>query len=154
ARLFREAQRRAQETTILAEVGREISVTLDVETVLAKIATYARDLFQAESSALYLPSAEGMDWRAISVIGADAEEIKNDTLHTGEGILGKIILQKVGRIVNDANNQPESLTIQGTVERPFEHVMGVPILSAFKVTGLMAVWRAGQNQDFTAAELE
>src|SRR6266540_1774356 len=94
ARLFREAQRRAQETTILAEVGREISVTLNVETVLAKIATYARDLFQAESSALYLPASEGIDWRAISVIGADAEEIRNDTIHTGEGILGKIILQK------------------------------------------------------------
>src|ERR1043165_5371136 len=68
ARLFREAQRRAQETTILAEVGREISVTLDLETVLAKIATYARDLFQAESSAVYLPTSEGIDWRAISVI--------------------------------------------------------------------------------------
>jgi transcriptional regulator with GAF, ATPase, and Fis domain len=35
ARLFQEAQRRAQETTVLAEVGREISVTLDLETVLA-----------------------------------------------------------------------------------------------------------------------
>ena len=154
ARLFREAQRRAQETTILAEVGREISVTLDLETVLAKIATYARDLFQAESSAVYLPAPEGIDWRAISVIGADAEEIKNDTIHTGEGILGKIILQKAGQIVNDANNQPEALTIQGTVERPFEHIMGVPILSADKVSGLMAVWRTGQGQEFTSAELE
>jgi PAS domain S-box-containing protein len=154
ARLFREAQRRAQETTILAEVGREISVTLNVETVLAKIATYARDLFQAESSALYLPASEGIDWRAISVIGADAEEIRNDPIHTGEGILGKIILQKAGQTVNDANNQPEALTIQGTVERPFEHIMGVPILSADKVSGLMAVWRTGQGNEFTPAELE
>jgi len=154
ARLFREAQRRAQETTILAEVGREISVTLDLETVLAKIATYARDLFQAESSAVYLQAPESIDWRAIAVIGADAEEIKNDTIHTGEGILGKIILQKAGQTVNDANNQPEAITIQGTVERPFEHIMGVPILSADKVSGLMAVWRTGQGNEFTPAELE
>src|SRR5215216_4526693 len=154
ARLFQEAQRRAQETTALAEVGREISVTLDLETVLTKIAIYARDLFQAESSALYLPVPNGIDRRAISVIGADAEEIKNDTIHTGEGILGKIILQKVGQTVNDANNQPESITIQGTIEIPFEHVMGVPILSADKVSGLMAVWRAGQSKEFTPAELE
>jgi PAS domain S-box-containing protein len=154
ARLFEEARRRAQETTALAEVGREISVTLDLETVLAKIATYARDLFQAESSAVYLPAPESIDWRAISVIGADAEEIKNDAIHSGEGILGKIILQKVGQTVNDANNQPGALTIQGTVERPFEHIMGVPILSADKVTGLMAVWRTGQGNEFTPAELE
>ena len=154
ARLFEEAQRRAQETTVLAEVGREISVTLDLETVLAKIATYARDLFQAESSAVYLPAPDDIDWRAISVIGADVEEIRNDAIYTGQGILGNIILQKVGRIVNDANNEPGSITIKGTVERPFEHIMGVPVLSAHKVAGLMAVWRTGQGKEFTPAELE
>ena len=154
ARLFQEARRRAQETTALAEVGREISTTLDLETVLTKIATYARDLFQAESSGVYLPESGSSSWRAISVIGADPEEIKNDLIDTGEGILGAIIEQKAGRIVNDANNQPHSLTIQGTVERPFEHVMGVPILSAERVTGLMSVWRTGQGNEFTPADLE
>src|SRR5215212_1334387 len=41
ARLFQEARRRAQETAALAEVGREISTTLDLEVVLTKIAAYA-----------------------------------------------------------------------------------------------------------------
>ena len=154
ARLFQEARRRAQETAALAEVGREISTTLNLETVLAKIAAYARDLFQAESSAVYLPEAGSLSWRAISVIGADSDEIKNDAIYTGEGILGKIIQHKAGQIVNDANNQPGSLTIMGTVERPFEHVMGVPIISADRVTGLMSVWRAGQGKEFTPQELE
>jgi PAS domain S-box-containing protein len=154
ARLFEEARRRAQETTALAEVGREISLTLDLETVLAKIATYARDLFKAESSAVYLPEIHGTRWQAISVIGADAEAIKNEPIQTGEGILGKIILQKAGQIVNDANDQPGSLTIKGTVERPYEHIMGVPIISADRVTGLMSVWRTGQGNEFTPAELE
>ena len=154
ARLFQEARRRAQETAALAEVGREISTTLDLEVVLAKIAAYARDLFQAESSAVYLPVAGGTSWRAISVIGADAEEIKHDAIYTGEGILGRIIQHKAGQIVNDANHQPGSLTISGTIERPFEHIMGVPILSADRVTGLMSVWRAGQGKEFTPQELE
>jgi PAS domain S-box-containing protein len=154
ARLFQEARRRAQETAALAEVGREISTTLNLETVLAKIAAYARDLFQAESSAVYLPVAGGASWRAISVIGADTEEITNDSIFTGEGILGKIIQHKAGQIVNDANNQPGSLTIVGTIERPFEHIMGVPILSADRVTGLMSVWRAGKGKEFAPQELE
>ncbi len=154
ARLFQEARRRAQETAALAEVGREISTTLDLETVLAKIAAYARDLFQAETSAVYLPEAGGASWRAISVIGADAEEIKSDPIHTGEGILGKIIQHKAGQIVNDANNRPEARTIVGTIEQPFEHIMAVPILSGHNVTGLMSVWRTGQGKEFTAQELE
>jgi PAS domain S-box-containing protein len=154
ARLFQEAQRRAQETAALAELGREISVTLDLEIVMTRISTYARDLFQAESSAIYLPESDDSVWHAISVIGDEAEEIKNDPISTGEGILGKIVLSKSGQIVNDANSQAGALTVKGTIERPFDHIMGVPILSLDKVTGLLVVWRAGRGMEFTAAELE
>jgi PAS domain S-box-containing protein len=154
ARLFQEARRRAQETATLAEVGREISTTLDLETVLTKIAAYARDLFQAESSAVYLPEGQGSNWRAIAVIGADAEEIRNHLIQTGEGILGNILLHRVGQIVNDANNQPGTLTIKGTLEMPFEHIMGVPIILSGNVNGLMAVWRTGEGKEFTPADLD
>jgi PAS domain S-box-containing protein len=154
ARLFQEARRRAQETAALAEVGREISTTLQLETVLARIATYARDLFQAESSAVYLPDLGGASWRAISAVGAEAEEIKGDPIRTGEGILGKIVLQKSGQIVNDASSEIGALIIKGTVERPHDHLMGVPILAGDQVVGLMAVWRAGEGQQFTPAELD
>ena len=154
ARLFEEARQRAQETAALAEVGREISTTLDVETVFAKIAASARDLFQAESSAVYLPEAAGTAWRAIAVVGAEAEEIRNDLINTGEGILGKIVLQKTGQIVNDASSQSGAIIVAGTVERPHDHLMGVPVLYGDQVTGLLAVWRAGQGREFTAPELE
>ncbi|HSL42772.1 MAG TPA: GAF domain-containing protein [Anaerolineales bacterium] len=154
ARLFEEARRRAQETAALAEVGREISVTLDLETVLTRIASYARDLFQAESSAVYLPEAEGAVWRAIAVVGAEAEEIKTDPINTGEGILGSIVLRQTGEIVNDASSQSGALLVKGTIERPHDHIMGVPILSGNRVSGLMAVWRAGQDKEFLPGELE
>ena len=154
ARLFQEARRRAQETAALAEVGREISVTLDLETVLTRIASFARDLFQAESTAVYLPEADGAIWRAISVVGAEAEEIKNDPLHAGEGILGKIVLRTTGEIVNNASSASGALIVQGTQERPHDHLMGVPILTADRITGLMAVWRAGQGKEFAQGELD
>jgi PAS domain S-box-containing protein len=154
ARLFQEARRRAQETAALAELGREISVTLDLEVVMTRISTYARDLFQAESSAIYLPEADGVTWHAISVVGEDAEEIKNDPVNSGEGILGKIVLSKSGQIVNNASSASGALTVKGTIERAHDHLMGVPILSLDRVTGLLAVWRAGQGNEFTPAELD
>ena len=154
AQLFQETQRRAQEMTALAEVGREISATLQVENILEKIAIYAKDLLQAETSAVYLPDAESKYWNAISVIGEDAEEIKNDPILSGRGILGGIIVNKTGRIVNDASNDRSSVTVAGTVSRDFEHIMGVPILSMDRATGLMAVWRTGAEKDFTSTELE
>ncbi|MGB8981896.1 MAG: GAF domain-containing protein, partial [Anaerolineales bacterium] len=130
------------------------SVTLDLGTVLTRIASYAIDLFQAVTSAVYLPEADGTIWRAIAVIGADAEEIKNDPVRVGEGVLGKIVLLRTGQIVNDASNQAGALIVKGTEQRPYEHVLGVPVLSADKVTGLMSVWRTGQGREFTQAELE
>ena len=154
ARLFLETQRRARETAALAEVGREISVTLELETVLTRIAVYARDLFLAESSAVYLPEPGKASWRAIAVVGAESEEIKNDPIETGQGILGNIILQKSGRIVNDASNQPGAITVKGTQERPFEHIMATPVLSLDRTTGLIAVWRTGEGREFAPADLE
>jgi len=154
ARLFQETQRRAQEMTALAEVGREISATLQLGAVLERIATYAKELLQAESSAVYLPETESRAWKAISAVGEDAEEIKNDPIQTGRGILGGIVVNKKGQIVNNASNDESAITVAGTSPTDFEHIMGAPILSMDRVTGLMAVWRTGEGRDFTPSELD
>ena len=59
ARLFDETQRRTRETAALAEVGRDISSTLDLPTVMDRIARHAKDLLNADSSAIFLPDAGG-----------------------------------------------------------------------------------------------
>ncbi len=59
ARLFDETQRRTRETAALAEVGRDISSTLDLSTVMDRIARHAKNLLNAGSSAIFLPDASG-----------------------------------------------------------------------------------------------
>ncbi|MGA8031425.1 MAG: GAF domain-containing protein, partial [Casimicrobiaceae bacterium] len=65
ARLFDETQRHGRETAALAEVGRDLSSSLDLATVMDRIAHHARDLLQAGSSAIFLPEAGGATYRAI-----------------------------------------------------------------------------------------
>ena len=154
ARLFQEAQRRAQETAALAEVSRDVSATLDLEDVLKRIVTYAKDLLQAETSAVYLLEPDSNVLRGIAVVGEDAEEIKNSPLSIGKGILGGVAEQKVGEIVNNAENDARAQTIAGTQENLYEHLMSVPVLSKERLTGLMAVWRTGKGLEFTNDELE
>ena len=48
-RLYLETQRRAQEMAALAEVGRDISATLELPVVLERISTHARELLQADT---------------------------------------------------------------------------------------------------------
>jgi len=154
ARLFQEAQRRAKEMTALAEVAREISATLELQGVLDRIAYQAMEILTAISSAVYIPDADFNLLTAISAFGVEADEIKSDPLNIGQGLVGNIALKKVAEIINDASNNPNAITIKGTEETPNEHLMAAPILSKNNLSGLLAVWRVGEEQEFQSSELE
>ncbi|MBI5352445.1 MAG: GAF domain-containing protein [Chloroflexi bacterium] len=152
ARLFQETTRRAQEATAIAEVGRDISSTLQLDLVLNRIARYAQELLKGETSAVYL--SEGNLLRAISAVGEDSEQVKNDPLEVGVGILGNIAFQKFGEIVNDTLGDPRGITIKGTDDDPFGHILGVPVLSKDQLTGLLVVWRTGPENEFRSSDLD
>jgi len=154
ARLFQEAQRRAKEMTALAEVAREISATLELQQVMERISNQALLILNAVTSAVYVPDPQFQNLIAITALGEEADEIKADTLAIGEGILGKIALNKVPKIINNASHNPYAVTIAGTEDRPHEHLMAAPILSQNQISGLLAVWRVGEDQEFSETELE
>ena len=153
ARLFQESQRRAQEMSALAEVGREVSATLDLRTVLERIAEYAIILLNSVTSAVYIPDPEFKKLIPFAVTGLEADEIMNDPLDIGRGVLGNIALSKVGEIVNDVYKDPRAITIQGTeADIPDEHLMAAPIKVKDRLTGLMAIWRVGKGTEFNENE--
>ncbi len=154
ARLFQETTRRAQEAAAIAEVGRDISATLQLDIVLERIATYAKNLLKAETSAVYLAESNGLLLQAIAVIGMDSDEIKDDPIQQGEGILGSIALQKFGEIVNNIVQDPRTIIVKGTEIDPHEHIMGVPVFSKDQLTGLLVVWRSGKDNEFRLTDLE
>ena len=153
-RLFQETTKQAQEAHAIAEVGRDISSTLQLDIVLERIAQYAKELLRAETSAVYLFNPEEQLLQAIAAIGNEANEIKNDPLPVGIGILGNIAVQKSGEIVNDTQADHRAITIKGTEIDPHEHLMGAPVLSKDQLTGLLAVWRTGDREEFKPSELD
>ncbi len=154
ARLFEQATRRANETTALAEVSRDISAILDLETVMKRIATSARDLLNAETSAIYLMDDIGAGYRAISALGPIAEQIKADLIIPGEGILGDLIQNKKAEYINNSANDPRALHIPGTPEDIIhERLMAAPLIVGEMVSGMLAVWRRG-GRPFADIELD
>ncbi len=154
ARLYLETQRRAREMSALVDVGRDISASLEAEIVLESIATHAKDLLKGDLSALFLPESDGTKFRAIAAVGAEAENLRNDTVHFGTGILGNIARNKVGEIINDVNNDPRVIRITGTEIGEDEHLLAVPLLANEDLKGIMAVWRTGKGKEYMEAELE
>ena len=153
-RLFQETNRQALEAAAIAEVGRDISATLQLDIVLERIGSYAMTLLDAETSAVYLTDSSTSTLHAIAAFGIDADEIKNDPLVIGIGILGNIALQNIGEIVNDPLEDARAVTVKGTGQNQLEHIMGVPILLKQRLTGLLAIWRSGESTEFMPRELD
>ena len=86
ARLFEEIQRRTRESAALAEVGRDISSTLDLSTVMDRIARHARELLEANNSAIFLPEGSAdagtQTFRAIVAEGTIAAQLKDMSIQS------------------------------------------------------------------------
>ncbi|HTK44818.1 MAG TPA: GAF domain-containing protein [Patescibacteria group bacterium] len=154
AQLYRESQRRAMETAELAEVGREISATLDLDGLLERITARAKELLEVETSGVFLAEPDGRTFRAISVVGTNAEQLKADAITKGEGIIGGAAAAGRAEIVNDVLASGRSVPIPGTGDEPDERIMVAPLVGRMGVTGMMAVWRPSNAPAFTDHELD
>jgi GAF domain-containing protein/CheY-like chemotaxis protein len=153
ARLFDETQRRTRETAALAEVGRDVSSTLDLATVMDRIANHAKELLHCDNSAIFLPEADGERYRAIVALGTVAEQIRETDVHGGVGIIGSILAAGRAEFVNDTTKDARGIQIAGTAPAEDERLMVAPLLAGTRVKGALAVWRTG-GRVFDQAELE
>ncbi|MDX1417500.1 MAG: GAF domain-containing protein, partial [Candidatus Promineifilaceae bacterium] len=155
ARLYLETKRRAGEMAALAEVGREISATLELSAVLEQIANHAQDLLHADSSAVFLrDTAQPNRYTAITAVGIIAEELRATTITAGEGIMGDIALKGTAEVANNTEHDPRAIAIAGTKIVENDHLLAAPLLVSGEVRGLMAVWRTGQGREFDQQELD
>jgi len=156
ARLFAETERHARESSALSDVGRDLSSSLDLATVMDRIAGHARDLLGASNSAIFLPDPNGKTHRAIVAVGESAEALRSlraATVQVGVGIIGNLLESGRPELINDTRADPRGVQIPGTDRRSDERLMAVPLLAGERVQGAMAVWRNG-GQPFEAYELE
>ncbi|MBA2719157.1 MAG: GAF domain-containing protein [Chloroflexi bacterium] len=153
ARLYREAHRRGDEMSALADVGQEISATLDVDVVLRQIGERVQSLLAADSSALFLADADGRTYRAILALGEIADQILADSITEGEGIIGDVIRRRTPEFINDVGVDTRTITIPGTQTVAVERLMVAPLISRDRVTGVMAVWRDA-GEPFAQADLD
>ena len=118
-----------------------------------RIARHAKELTNAETSAIFLPDAGGQTYRAIVAIGDIADALKSEAIVVGEGIIGGLLQTGRAEYINDTGADPRALQIPGTEKAEHERLMATPLLAGKVVKGAMAVWRTG-GQPFTDSDLE
>ncbi len=150
-RLVDETRRRAEEMTALADVGREISASLDLSVVLELIAGRAKALLHGDTSALFLPDDHGT-YRAIVALGAIADAITADAIVPGAGIIGDILVTGHPEAVNSTLADSRSVTIPGTSDDD-DRVMAAPLRVGGEIAGVLAVWRTIEDPPYTDSDL-
>ncbi|HYL40349.1 MAG TPA: GAF domain-containing protein, partial [Candidatus Binatus sp.] len=154
AQLYQEAQRRAREMAELAEVGREISATLELQRVLERIAERANELLEGASSAVFLAEPDGQEFRAIAAVGDYGTALMSDRITLGEGIIGSVAQARAAEVINDVLRDPRRVSIPGTDDEDTEErLMVAPLIGRAGLTGMMAIWRAGSAPIFTQTDL-
>jgi GAF domain-containing protein len=156
ARLLDETQRRASEMAALTEIGREITATLDLPTVLERIATRAQAVVNARDVVLRLLEPDG-SLPAVVALGRHAEQQKALILRPGQGLTGHVAESGVAEIINFPTQDPRIAHVPGTVaeEDEREAIIVAPLLSREKVIGVMNLWRDRiDDGPFTQSDLD
>jgi GAF domain-containing protein/CheY-like chemotaxis protein/HPt (histidine-containing phosphotransfer) domain-containing protein len=153
ARLYQETRRRASEMAALAELGREVGSLLELDPILGRMAERAKELLDADTSAVFLEEAGGERFVPVVALGEIAEPILQDAIMPGEGIIGDLAVRGAAEVVNDVASDGRAVHIPGSAEDVEERLMATPLLARGRVTGMMAVWRTAPAPPFIEDDL-
>lgn len=154
ARLYEDAQARAREMDVIAATGRDLNSTLDLATILGRIASGVWKLLTRDSVAIFFEEAEEGTFKTAAVAGASVEELQGVTFGLGHGILGSVAQRGKAEIIADTTQDPRALHIPGTApEVAGDKIMVVPFFALDRVIGVIAVWRSASEPSFQPGDL-
>jgi PAS domain S-box-containing protein len=157
ARLFREAKQRRDVAELLARLARELTSTLEVEPIAKLLARGAAELVNARAAGVFLIEPEDGSLRATATYGADADIMRELIFKSGEGAVGRAIVDR--RIVTSADilTDPAIQLAAWVRERirssGYRVVVGVPLLTHDRVIGALGLG-AEPGSTFTREELQ
>ncbi len=105
ARLFQETEERARQLQILNEISKELSSTLDLESVLIRIMKSAVDILNTEAGSLFLVEEETGDL-VFRVVEGGALSLVGEHIPAGSGIVGAAAASGEPVISNEASHDP------------------------------------------------
>lgn len=151
--IYETVHRQSERLSALLEIGRDISATLDLPTVLKRIARHARELLEAHDSDIYLLEPDGQTLRPIVSYGRYIEETLAMPIKLGKGIVGWVAKSGNAEVINYAETDPRSIQIPGTPKEPYA-LLCAPLIYRERLMGVMALGRHGNEKLFFQEDLD
>ncbi len=123
----------------------------DVQSRLDQIVRSIAANMVAEVCSVYFMREDVLE--LVATEGLNAEAVHKTTLHMGEGLVGLIAQQARAVALSDAQSHPNFAYRPETGEEVYHSLMGVPILRAGRVIGVLVVQNRTMR-DYTDEEVE
>jgi PAS domain S-box-containing protein len=141
ARLYTEAEAGRREALAMADLGRAVNGSLNLDTILQRVTAAARDLCNADLAriALWDPGREGMVYRY--TVGTRADAHRRVVLTRGKGLAGEVMATgrpvRTGDVLRDPRLPADYASM--IREEGSTAVLVAPIARAGRVDGLLYV---------------
>ena len=146
ARLYNEAQQRAQELDALNRAGQTIASSLDLDRVLTLITDEVRALLNAEASSvlLYDPASDELIFTAASTPALEA--LLGVRMPADAGIAGWVFREAKPALIDNPRKDPRFYELIDTLTgMTTKSLLAVPLMHGEKVVGVLeAINRAGE----------
>jgi GAF domain-containing protein/HAMP domain-containing protein len=149
-RLFKELEARTAELTrsveelrALGEVGRAVSGSLDIQSVLTSIVSHAVELSQTDAGTIYEfdESAQAFAPRASYGMTEELiEALRQSHIRVGEGAVGEAARTRAAFQIADLEREPH-YALRFLIEAGYRALLAVPLLSEDRVIGGLVVRR-------------
>jgi GAF domain-containing protein/DNA-binding response OmpR family regulator/tetratricopeptide (TPR) repeat protein len=156
AQLYAETQRNADQMATIANVGRELSATLNLEIVAKTVVENVHKLFNARDTILRLVDDDGVSLRTVLALGRYAEENAFDVFRLGAGITGNIAQSGVAEVVDIVELDPRALHVAGTPDKEEipETMMVAPLIASNRIIGVLSVYKDRTVGTFSQVDLD
>jgi two-component sensor histidine kinase len=145
----------ARHLRLLTETSAAVNSTLDLEEVLALVASKVADALDADACFVYLYDEQADELVLRATHGTRVEEMtRRPKMRPGEGITGSAAAERTPiMIAAEAHLDARFKSFSNLPEDEYESILAVPILAREKLAGALNV-RTRRPREFTDAEVE
>jgi signal transduction histidine kinase/putative methionine-R-sulfoxide reductase with GAF domain len=154
-RLLHESERRTRQLTLLNEVARSLTSTLELDRLLNQILQSAVEILNCEAGSLLLTDEQTDELIFEVVVGPVAADLAGQRLPPGTGLVGKAVETRQPEIANDVRRTKEwfDKTDQDT-GFVTQDLLVVPMLVKDNVIGVIEVINRRDGLPFTPDDQE